>query len=121
MTPVVATYSGDSTFLPSSSAPLKQKVQKAPTTTTLTSSPNPSQTGQTVTFTATVAGQYGGTPTGTVTFEDGHTELAQVPLSGGVAKYQTSTLTEGNHHIKANYSGDANYRTSQGSLTQVVQ
>jgi len=119
--PVVATYSGDSTFLPSSSAPLKQKVQKALTATTLTSSPNPSQVGQTVTFTATVTGQYGGTPTGTVTFDDGHTQLAQVPLSGGVAEYQTSTLTQGNHHIKANYSGDENYRGSQGSLTQVVQ
>jgi hypothetical protein len=119
--PIVASYSGDSKFLPSTSAPLKQKVQKAPTTTGLTSSPNPSQTGQTVTFTATVTGQYGGTPTGTVTFDDGHTELAQVPLNNGAAEYKTSSLTEGNHHIKANYSGDSNYRTSQGSLTQVVQ
>lgn len=119
--PVVATYSGDSTFLPSSSAPLKQKVQKAPTTTGLTSSPNPSQTGQTVTFTAIVTGQFGGIPTGSITFEDGRTVLSQVPLSGGVAKYKTSALAAGNHHIKANYSGDANYRISQGTLTQVVQ
>ena len=72
-------------------------------------------------FTATVTGQYGGTPTGTITFEDGSTELAQVPLSGGVAKYQTSTLAEGKHHIKANYSGDPNYRMSSGLVTQVVQ
>jgi hypothetical protein len=118
---IVAAYSGDSTFLPSSSAPLKQKVQRAPTTTFLISSPNPSQSGQTVTFTATVTGQFGGTPTGTVTFKEGETQLAQVPLTDGVAKYKTSTLTEGTHHVRANYSGDSNYQFSQGFVTQVVQ
>jgi hypothetical protein len=119
--PIVATYSGDSTFLPSSSAPLRQTVTKASTTTALTSSLNPSQLGQNVQFTATVAGQYGGVPTGTVTFKEGSTVLAQVPLSGAVAQYQTSSLTKGKHHILANYGGDANFRISQGSLFQVVQ
>jgi len=118
---IVATYSGDSTFLPSSSPRLRQTVLKAPTTTTLTSSPNPSQVGQTVKFTATVTGQYGGTPTGSVTFKDGHTVMAQVSLSGGVARYKTSTLTKGNHHIWANYGGDENFRPSQGLVIQVVQ
>jgi hypothetical protein len=118
---IVATYSGDSNFLPSSSARLKQTVLKAPTTTTLTSSPNPSQVGQSVKFTATVTGQYGGTPTGSVTFKDGHTVMAQVPLSGGVARYKTSALTEGKHHIFANYGGDANFRFSQGIVIQIVQ
>src|SRR5262249_44379944 len=47
------------------------------TTTTVTSSPNPSVFGQSVTFTATVsaASPGSGTPTGTVTFEDGGTTL----------------------------------------------
>jgi len=119
--PIVASYSGDSTFLPSSSTPLRQTVTKASTTTALTSSPNPSHVGQTVKFTATVAGQYGGVPTGSVTFKDGNAVLAQVPLSGGVAQYQTSTLSKGKHHILANYSGDSNFRVSQGSLFQVVE
>lgn len=119
--PVVATYSGDSTFLPSSSSTLKQKVGKAPTTTSLTSSPNPSNVGQTVTFTATVAGQYGGTPTGTVTFKNGGSVMGKGTLSGGVAQYQTSTLTKGNHHIYAVYGGDADFRVSQGSVIQTVQ
>jgi hypothetical protein len=119
--PIVATYSGDSTFLPSSSAPLRQTVNRALTTTALTSSPNPSQVGQTVKFTATVTGQYGGTPTGLVTFKDGSTVLAQVALSGGVARYKTSALTKGKHHILANYGGDTNFRSSQGGLFQVVQ
>jgi hypothetical protein len=118
---IVATYSGDSNFAPSSSAPLKQRVVKAMTSTTLTSAPNPSQVGQSVEFTATVSGQYGGTPTGSVTFKDGHTVLAQVPLSGGVAQYNTSALTKGKHYIVAFYGGDANFRISQGSVIQVVQ
>jgi len=118
---IIATYSGDSTFLPSNSTPLRQGVMKAPSTSTLTSSVNPSQLGQTVTFTATVAGQYGGNPTGTVTFKDGQTELAQVQLSGGVAQYKTAALTEGKHHIYGLYGGDTNFRASQGLVVQVVQ
>jgi len=118
---IVASYSGDSNFTPSSSPPLKQTVLKAPTTTALTSSPNPSQLGQTVKFTASVTGQYGGTPTGSITFKDGQTVLGQVQLSGGVARYKTSTLTAGKHHIWANYSGDQNFRVSQGLVIQVVQ
>jgi hypothetical protein len=118
---IVATYSGDSTFLPSSSPPLRQTVLKAPTTTTLTSSPDPSQLGQTVKFTATVNGQYGGTPTGLITFQDGQIVLAQVQLTGGVARYKTSGLSKGKHHIFANYGGDANFRFSYGHVIQVVQ
>jgi hypothetical protein len=121
MNSIVAMYSGDSTFQPSSSPPLQQSVLKASTTTALTSSRNPSQLGQTVKFVATVAGQYGGTPTGSITFRDGTTVLAQVQLSGGVARYKTSSLTEGKHHISADYSGDGNFRYSQGLVTQVVQ
>jgi hypothetical protein len=119
--PVVATYSGDSAFLPSSSPPLKQAVTKALTTTALTSTPNPSQVGQPVKFVATVTAQFGGTPSGSVTFKDGSTVIAQVALTGGVAQYNTSSLTKGKHHILANYSGDSNFRISQGSLFQVVQ
>ena len=37
-------------------------------TTTLTSSPNPSAIDQSVLFTATIANQIGGSPTGTVVF-----------------------------------------------------
>ena len=118
---IVAAYSGDSIFLPSSSLPLKQKVMKAATTTTLTSSPNPSQVGQSVKFTATVTGQYGGTPTGSITFKDNGTVIAQVALSGGVAHYKTSALTKGKHHMVASYAGDANFQNSYGSVDQTVQ
>jgi len=118
---IVAAYSGDSTFQPSRSAPLKQSVLKAATTTTLISSKNPSKVGHPVKFTATVTAQYGGTPTGSITFKDGGNVLAQVQLRGGVAHYKTSALGVGKHRIAANYGGDADFRFSQGILIQVVQ
>jgi hypothetical protein len=74
------------------------------TTTALTSSLNPSQVGQSVTFTATVTSS-SGTPTGSVTFLDGATVLGTAGLSGGVATFTTSTLTLGSHSITASYSG----------------
>ena len=120
-TSIVAIYSGDSIFLPSGSVPLKQKVVKAPTTTTLTSDPNPSQVGQSVNFTATVAGQYGGTPTGSIKLRDNGRLLAEVPLSGGVASYQTSSLKKGKHHMVASYGGDADFQGSSGTVDQIVQ
>jgi hypothetical protein len=118
---IVANYSGDSTFLPSNSARLNQIVLRAATTTTVTSSPNPSQLGQTVKFAATVTGQYGGTPTGSIKFKDNGTVFAQVPLAGGVAHYKTSALKKGYHHVIASYGGDARFKPGNGSVDQIVQ
>jgi len=93
----------------------------AATTTALAASPNPSAQQQPVTFTATVTATGGGTPTGQVTFLDGATALAQVPLdASGVAAYTTSALGVGSHAITASYGGDATFATSSGAATQVV-
>ena len=88
------------------------------TTTTVASSLNPSSTGASVTFTATVTGT--GTPTGNVTFLDGSSTLGTVALSGGRATYSTSRLAAGSHAIKANYTGASNFIASAGTLTQNV-
>ncbi len=78
------------------------------TTTSLTSSANPAQYGQPVTFTAVVRAS-SGTPTGTVTFEDGNTVLGTAALDyNGVATFTISTLSLGSHSITAVYSGDSN-------------
>lgn len=78
------------------------------TTTTLTSSENPVNAGAPVTYTATVAGAPGSTLTGTVTFQEGPTMMATVPLSGNQAVYTTSYTAKHNglHSITASYSGD---------------
>src|SRR5205807_1006948 len=78
---------------------------KNSTTTAVVSSANPSLSGQSVTFTATVTP---GTATGAVTFFDGGNNIGGGVLSGGVATLSTSSLVLGNHTITAVYAGDAN-------------
>ncbi len=117
---MTAVYGGDTNFLGSTSGVLKQWVKRTATTTSLASSKNPSKYGQTVTFTATVTGEYGGTPSGPVTFKDGNTVLAKVSLNGGVAKYSTKKLKKGKHTIEAIYSGNVDYKGSSASLIQTV-
>jgi hypothetical protein len=117
---IKAVYSGDTNFAGSKSPSLSQRVTAASTSTTLTSSLNPSNSGQSVTFTATVAGEFGGNVTGSVTFTDGSKTLKKVSLSGGTAEYTTTTLTVGGHNISATYDGSTDYSGSSASLTQTV-
>jgi Bacterial Ig-like domain (group 3)/Beta-propeller repeat len=117
---VTAAYGGDSKFAGSKSNTVNQVVNKARTTTTLVSSQNPSNVGQSVTFTANVTPQFSGKVTGTVTFYDGTTALKTVGLSGGVDKFTTATLTSGAHNITATYNGSASFTGSSASLTQMV-
>jgi hypothetical protein len=120
-----ATFSSSTGNYTGSLGTLTQTVNKAATTTTLTSSLNPSVLGQSVTFTATVKASAPGSgmPTGTVTFKDGTTALATVTLSGGVAVFSTSSLAVGTHSITAVYSSDTgNYTTSTSTtVSQVVK
>ena len=115
---VTAYYDGDLSFNGSISSLLSQTVNKANTSTTLTSSVNPSVFGQSVTFTATVAAVApgAGTPSGTVTFKDSATTLGTATLSGGVATFSTGTLPAGPHSITAYYDGDPNFNESTSSL-----
>jgi VCBS repeat-containing protein len=89
-----------------------------PTTTTLSSSKNPSPSGQAVTFTATVSPS---TATGSVTFKDGATTIGTGALSAGTATFTTSSLSVGTHSITASYAGDSNDAPSaSAALAQTV-
>jgi hypothetical protein len=95
------------------------------TATTLTSSPNPSKFGQTVTFTATVTVQPGfdkkDKPTGTVSFFDGTTNIGTSNLNGSeVATITITTLAVGTDSITATYNGDTNFATSTSPAVQQV-
>jgi hypothetical protein len=115
---ITAVYGGSASYSGSTSSTLSQTVNTAGTTTTLASSPNPSNSGQTVTFTATVSSS---TATGSVQFFDGSTSLGTKTLSSGIATLSTSTLTVGAHSIKATYSGDNNYSgSSSNTVSQTV-
>jgi hypothetical protein len=114
-------------------------VNPADTTTTVTSSVNPSVTGQSVTFTATVVAVApgSGTPADgtTVTFDvedSGHTPIAGSPFSTTLSSGQASTAaitgldaSGSPYTVTATFnpgSGtvDPNYDSSSGTLTQNV-
>ncbi|HUI67406.1 MAG TPA: Ig-like domain repeat protein [Nitrospirota bacterium] len=117
---ITAVYSGNTNFLTSTSPVVTQNVNQSSTSTVLVTNPNPSAYGSSVTFTATVTSS-GGTPTGSVTFNDGATTYGPVTLSAGTATYATSALIAGTHLITAVYSGATNFLTSTSStVTQTV-
>ena len=115
------------------------EMQELPLTkTTLTASPNPQMYGQPVTFTATVSGSSGSTPTGTVGFSyqgllANGTPYAfgpwnNVAVNGaGVAEFTTSSLPSGwigdipgSLGVGAYYLGDANNSPSYGSMEETI-
>jgi len=115
---ITAAYSGDANDLASTSSVLTQTVNQVATTVALTSSPNPSALGQSVTFVAAVTPS---TASGTIQFRDGTTALGAVPLAGGKATLADARLTVGAHAITAAYSGDANDTASTSPiLTQTI-
>ena len=118
---ITVTYGGDGIFTPSTSPALNQVINQVPTTTALASSVNPSNVGQPVTFSATVA-SVTGTPIGTVTFKDGATVIGTAALAAGAAAFTTSSLALGTHTITASYGGSAGFvGSSSPTLTQTVQ
>ena len=120
---ITANYGGTLAINGSVSSPaVSQVVTAASTATVLTSTPNPSAAGQSVTFTATVTSG-SGTPGGDVTFMDGSAVLGTSSPMGGVATLSTSTLTVGTHSITANYTdtSSSDFAASTSSpVTQVV-
>ncbi|HEY7209112.1 MAG TPA: Ig-like domain repeat protein [Bryobacteraceae bacterium] len=121
---ITAVYSGGVNRAGSNSAVLTETVNRAATTTSLSSSLNPSIYEKAVTFTATIVPASGSGPIGgTVTFKDGGTTLAATPVSGatGKATLTTSALLAGSHSITATYNGDANrLMSNSAAITETV-
>ncbi len=137
---VSARYAGDAANLGSESITLTQTVNAggggggggggstgpAATTTVLVTSINPSDPGQTVTFTATVTGI---APTGSVTFRDGDSTIASCAAAAlnGSGNARTATCTTaafgtGRHDVAAAYGGDAgNAASTSNTVVQAVQ
>ncbi len=92
-------------------------------THTLTSSANPSDVGQPVTFATMVTGSGpdGETPTGHIQFWiDGTASGGPVALSNGQAAFSTADLVTGTHTISATYGGDGAFGPSTANLSQNV-
>ena len=118
---IEANYSGDSKYETSFAS--RAEAVKQATTTAVTSSANPSISGQSLIFTATVSPS---DATGTVTFFNGNSTLGVGAVSSGKAtcgtnnSCSTSGLGFGSLLIRAIYSGDNNYGGSSGTLTQAM-
>ncbi|MFE3551967.1 Ig-like domain repeat protein [Streptomyces kronopolitis] len=123
---VTAAYSGDPDFAPATStAPHTVAAGAATTSTTVNSAPDPTVTGQAVTFTATVAPTPpgAGVPTGTVAFDFGDgTATITAPVSGGVATVTHTYVSAAGspYTVSALYSGDSNFSSSSGTDQQAV-
>jgi hypothetical protein len=125
---ITASQDGDSNYNAATAVVQSVNIAQATTLTALSSSINPSDIGQSVTFTATITSANTSAPTGTVQFKDGADNLGSPVncVSGGgntcTAQVSTSTLTTGTHTISASYSGDTNFVGSAGLLSggQVV-
>jgi len=115
---VVALYNGNGIYNSSTSTGITLNG----TSTTITSSLNPSVSGQAVTFTVTVSPS---SATGTVEFNSNGlpilcSDAGSAPLNNGQAKC-AANLVVGTHKITAIYSGNSNYSGSSGMLTQTVR
>jgi hypothetical protein len=123
---ITAVYGGDTNDATSTSSVFTQTVNKASSTTGISSSENPSNPGDSITFEAGVTGP-GGYPTGTVQFVvDGSNFGSPVSLSisrfgeltfDSATSSATSSLSSGNHTVAAVYSGDNNYTGSSATLS----
>ena len=118
-----AVYGGDANYA-GSFVSIRQTVNNAPPSIALTSSVNPSNFEQAVTFTATVTAA-NGAPSGTVDFRDNGTAFAgciAAPLVSGVARCTIDGLMPGAHAISAAYPGDATFGPGvSATLSQSIQ
>jgi hypothetical protein len=94
---------------------LVQVVNKATPTVTVTTS-GPSTYGQSVMITASVPTD----ATGTITLTSGSLSLGSGTISSGSVSINTSLLTPPSDLITATYSGDNNYNSAVGTVTQTV-
>lgn len=130
---ITAAYSGDKNFLTGAGV-ATQNVAGSTTTTSLIAAPSPSNVNQPVLFTATVKANVSGStnPTGTVAFSyvlNGGASVslcsaAPVTSATGVStcleSLPTAATSSAPYTITAKYSGDANFTTSSGTVTQAV-
>jgi hypothetical protein len=94
--------------------------QRQPTAVQLTSTPNPSSVGQSVTFTALVIAG-GVEASGSVVFTDGTQPLATVNLRNGLARFSTGGLAVGGHRIRARFISNGTFEGSSSHLRQLVR
>src|SRR5439155_1091492 len=130
---VTASFSGDTSYAPSTSATLQQQVNRTVTTTILASSSNPPLVGQTLTFTATVGTTSGppvinplNPPTVTFSFVDPGSATCTTTTSPiGINTLSLHNALPiysfaGTFLVTASFSGDTSYTPSSKGIVQLV-
>jgi autotransporter-associated beta strand protein len=108
---VTMAYSGNTNFAANSVTTTLNILNSS--ATSISASPTQASFGQPITFTASVIGAGGGSPTGTVTFVVDNISQSPVGLNGSdQAALTLSTLPVGSHSVSAIYNGDANFVAS---------
>ncbi|HET9647799.1 MAG TPA: Ig-like domain repeat protein, partial [Microlunatus sp.] len=117
---ITAAYSGTGDLAESDDT-LQQTVARVITSTALTSSLNPSRSGDEVTLTATVTAGESTVTEGSVEFTEGTTSLGVVAVGPDGKASLSRAFTAGSHVITAIYAQTDTYATSTDDLTQVVE
>ncbi|HEY3991158.1 MAG TPA: Ig-like domain repeat protein [Acidobacteriaceae bacterium] len=134
---VTASYWGDSSYNPSTSASVTFTVQKAATTTSVTTNVNSIDSGAVIVTAAIrpTGNSFAQPPSGTITLTDttsgavlgtaGNLTTVQDPSTGAfystaAINVQVAQLTLGSNSIVATYSGDTNFMASAASAPVVV-
>ncbi|TVX99096.1 Ig-like domain repeat protein [Cohnella terricola] len=118
---ITARYSGDNNFESLASSSFTYTVNTIAPNLSLTSSSSQVTYGLDVTFTAQVPVVNAVPVTGTVTFNDGATQLGFVTIgTNGTAQWSATGLSVGSHTITASYSGDNHYLASSQSVLLTV-
>ena len=115
---ITANWAGNTNYSTVTSSAITQTVNKATPTLSVASSKNPSNYGDSVTFTATISSGLTGN---TLTFYDGSTSLGTGTISGTTATLTTTTLAVGSHSITVKWAGNTNYSAvTSSAITQTV-
>jgi len=117
---ITANWTGDDTFNPHNLSG-QVVVNKADTSTTLSSAPLVAVIGQTVSVIARVVPPFQGVPTGTIQFQPGSGSPSSATLDSAASAslgVDTSKLTLGAYSYTANYSGDANFNPRTSTAVQ---
>ncbi|MGH9918674.1 MAG: Ig-like domain-containing protein, partial [Nitrososphaerales archaeon] len=123
---ITGTYSGDSTYATSSGSTTLTATYPPPfPTTTVSVSPTTTYHGAGVIYSATVSGDLGSTPTGSVFFTTGSTVLCTAILGASSLTASSGTCTAtnapvGEDTVVGTYSGDDNNAGSSGTTTLTI-
>jgi hypothetical protein len=116
---IQANYSGDSGNSSSTNS-LSQTVDQATSTTAVgTTTPIGFGSGETISVTVAAQSPGAGTPSGSVTIDDGTGDQCTTPLSSGAGSCLLTPTSAGSKTLTATYGGDTNFTggTGSGSLT----